>query len=129
MNCELTLTYDTPAYMFNVYKNQLSRQKGSGYLTPPKRFPQYGIPIWSLWQNIRFLPSTDTEKNAPKNILDGRTERGYNKHDCRLYKQRHHSSLSTNGQEFLHMFSNWKKKKTFFYNYFFSLMKIKLFRF
>jgi hypothetical protein len=25
MNCELMLTYDTPAYMFNVYKNQLSR--------------------------------------------------------------------------------------------------------
>jgi len=23
MNCELMLTYDTPAYMFNVYKNQL----------------------------------------------------------------------------------------------------------
>jgi len=25
MNCELMLTYDTPAYMFNVNKNQLSR--------------------------------------------------------------------------------------------------------
>ena len=29
MNCELMLTYDTPAYMFNVYKNQLSWQTGS----------------------------------------------------------------------------------------------------
>jgi hypothetical protein len=29
MNCELMLTYDTPAYMFNVHKNQLSRQTGS----------------------------------------------------------------------------------------------------
>jgi hypothetical protein len=27
MNCELMLTYDTPAYMFNVYKNQPSRQR------------------------------------------------------------------------------------------------------
>jgi ribosomal protein L37AE/L43A len=36
-----------------------------------KCFPQYGIPIWHLWPNIRFLPSTVTEKNAPKNILDG----------------------------------------------------------
>jgi hypothetical protein len=35
-----------------------------------KRFPQYGIPIWCLWPNIRFLPSTVTEKNATKNILD-----------------------------------------------------------
>jgi hypothetical protein len=63
--------------MFNVYKNQLSRQTGSRNL-------------------IRFLPSTVTEKNATKNILDGRTdrrtevkqytpspfgERGYNKAD------------------------------------------------
>ena len=31
------------AYMFNVYKNQLSRQTGSRNLTGPKRYPQYGI--------------------------------------------------------------------------------------
>jgi hypothetical protein len=29
-----------------------------------KRFPQYGIPIWSLWQTIRFLPSIVAEKNV-----------------------------------------------------------------
>jgi hypothetical protein len=39
-----------------------------------KRFPQYGIPIWRLWPNIRFLPSTVTGKNATKNILDGRSK-------------------------------------------------------
>jgi hypothetical protein len=39
MNCELMLTYDTPSYMFNVYKNQLSRQTGSRNLTGPKTFP------------------------------------------------------------------------------------------
>ena len=34
MNYELMLTYDdTLAYMFNVYKNQLSRQTGSRNLT------------------------------------------------------------------------------------------------
>jgi hypothetical protein len=59
------------AYMFNVYKNQQSRQTGSRNLTGPKRYPQYGIPIWRLWPNIRFLPSTVTEKNVTKNILDG----------------------------------------------------------
>ena len=37
-----------------------------------KCYPQYGIPIWRLWPNIRFLPSTVTEKNAAKNIWDGR---------------------------------------------------------
>ena len=62
------------AYMFNVYKNQLSRQTGSRNLTVQKRYPQYGIPIWSLWPKIRFLPSTVTEKNATKN-KDGRTDR------------------------------------------------------
>ena len=32
-----------------------------------KRFPQYGVPIWSLWPNIRFLPSIVAEKNVTKN--------------------------------------------------------------
>jgi hypothetical protein len=58
------------AYMFNVYKNQLSRQTGSRNLTGPKTLPT----IWRLWPNIRFLPSTVTEKNATKNILDGRKD-------------------------------------------------------
>jgi hypothetical protein len=29
-----------------------------------KRFPQYGVPIWRLWPNIRSLPSIVAEKNA-----------------------------------------------------------------
>ena len=40
MNCELMLTYHTPAYMFNVYKNQLSRQTGSRNLKGPKKLPE-----------------------------------------------------------------------------------------
>ena len=32
-----------------------------------KRFPRYEVPIWSLWPNIRFLPSIVAEKNATKN--------------------------------------------------------------
>jgi hypothetical protein len=102
------------AYMFNVHKNQLSRQTGSRNLTDPtllifihiehissffvtffsatvdgrnlryghklhskqevriwwvhKRFPRYGVPIWSLWPNIRFLPSIVAEKNVTKNV-------------------------------------------------------------
>jgi ribosomal protein L28 len=32
-----------------------------------KRFPRYGVPLWSLWPNIRFLPSIVAEKNAMKN--------------------------------------------------------------
>ena len=100
MNWELMLTYDTPAYMFNVNKNQPSRQTGSRNLTgqntlptkcdeisdfchqyllrkmqrkisihgSQKRFPQYGIPIWNLWPNIRFLSSIFAENNATKNV-------------------------------------------------------------
>jgi hypothetical protein len=41
------------AYMFNVYKNQQSQQTGIWWVQ--KRFPRYGVPIWSLWPNIIFL--------------------------------------------------------------------------
>ena len=33
-----------------------------------KRFPRYGVPIWSLWPNIRSLPSIVAEKNVTKNV-------------------------------------------------------------
>jgi hypothetical protein len=33
-----------------------------------KRFPRYGVPIWSVWLNIRSLPSIVAEKNATKNV-------------------------------------------------------------
>ena len=111
------------AYMFNMYKNQQSRQTWSRNLMGPKMFPtiwgtymklvtkyqicainscwenatknehicsmcikinkvgkqevgicwvqkcfpRYGVPIWSLWPNINFLPSIVAEKNATKN--------------------------------------------------------------
>jgi hypothetical protein len=32
-----------------------------------KCFPWYGVPIWSLWPNIRSLSSIVAEKNATKN--------------------------------------------------------------
>ena len=51
--------YDTPA----------SRQTGSRNLTGQKTLPTiWGTYIiWSLWPNIRFLPSIVAEKNATKN--------------------------------------------------------------
>ena len=48
MNCELMLTYDTPAYMFNVYKNQTSRQTGSRNLMGPKTLPM----IWGIYMKL-----------------------------------------------------------------------------
>jgi hypothetical protein len=33
-----------------------------------KRFPWYGVPIWSLWPNIISLPSIFAEKNVTKNV-------------------------------------------------------------
>ena len=60
--------YEKWAYIFNVYKNQLSRKQEVGVWWVQKRFPQYGIPIWSLWPNIRFLSLIVAEKNAMKNV-------------------------------------------------------------
>jgi hypothetical protein len=56
------------AYMFNVYRNQLSRKQEVGNSWVQKRFPRYEVPIWSLWPNIRFLSSIVAEKNAMKNV-------------------------------------------------------------
>ena len=55
--------------MLNVYKDQQSRQTGSRNLTGPKMLPT----LWYTYMTlvIRFLPSTVTEKNATKKILDG----------------------------------------------------------
>jgi hypothetical protein len=45
-------------------KNQQNRQTGSRNLMGPKRFPRYGVPIWSLWPNIGSLLSIVAEKNV-----------------------------------------------------------------
>ena len=62
-----------------IKTNKVGKQE-VGIWRVQKRYPEYGIPIWRLWPNIRFLPSTVTEKNATKNILDGwknrQTDRG-----------------------------------------------------
>jgi hypothetical protein len=55
--------------------NKVGKQE-VGIWRVQKRYPQYVIPIWCLWPNIRFLPSTVTEKNVTKNILDRRKDRG-----------------------------------------------------
>jgi hypothetical protein len=34
-----------------------------------KRFPRYGVPIWSSWPNIRSLSSIVAEKNVMKNAF------------------------------------------------------------
>ena len=90
MNCELMLTYDTPAYMFNVYKNQLSRQTASRNLTGPKTLPtiwhtymklatKYQISaIDSCWEKCdeKYLGRTDRGKTVYP--LPPPVERGYN---------------------------------------------------
>jgi hypothetical protein len=92
MNCELMLTYDTPAYIYILNASICYKILCGKYFSSKlriltfneplavlnrqvqKRFPQYGIPIWSLWPNIRFLPSIVAEKNLTKNILNGRKD-------------------------------------------------------
>jgi hypothetical protein len=48
-------------------KSQQNRQTGSRNLDGSKNTPRYGVPIWSLWPNSRFLPSIVAEKNVTKN--------------------------------------------------------------
>jgi hypothetical protein len=45
--------------------NKIGKQE-VGIWWVQKLFPRYGVPIWSLWPNIRFLPSIVAEKNATK---------------------------------------------------------------
>ena len=112
MNCELMLTYDTPALRQTGSRNLTGQKTLSticgtyiiwslwpnirslpsivaeknvhicsmcikinkvgkqevGIWWVQKRFPRYGLPIWSLWPNIRFLPSIVAEKNVTKNV-------------------------------------------------------------
>ena len=78
MNCELMLTYDTPAYMFNVNKNQLSRQTGSRNLTGPKTLPT----IWHTYMKlvtkyqISAINSCWEKMRRKISWTDGRTDRG-----------------------------------------------------
>jgi hypothetical protein len=48
--------------------NKVGKQE-VGIWCVQKRFPRYGVPIWSLWPNTRFLPSIVAEKNVTKNLL------------------------------------------------------------
>jgi hypothetical protein len=48
---------------FLIKINKIGKQE-VGIWWAQKRFPRYGVPIWSLWPNIRFLPSIVAEKNA-----------------------------------------------------------------
>ena len=47
--------------------NKIGKQE-VGIWWVQKRFPQYGVPIWSLWPNIRFLPPIVADKNVTKNV-------------------------------------------------------------
>jgi hypothetical protein len=63
----INICWEKWAYMFNVYKNQVGKQE-VGIWWVQKRFPRYGVPIWSLWPNIRFVSSIVAEKNVTKNV-------------------------------------------------------------
>ena len=49
-----------------IKTNQVGKQE-VGIWRVKKHFPQNMVPIWSLWRNIRFLPSIFAEKNGTKN--------------------------------------------------------------
>ena len=57
--------------MFNVYKNQLSRQTESRNLTGPKTLPT----IWHTYMKLVTKYQIPAINSATKNILDGRKDR------------------------------------------------------
>jgi hypothetical protein len=65
------------AYMYNVYKNQLSRQTGSRNLTGPKTLPT----IWHTYMKL----VTKYQISAIDSCWEKCEERGYNK-KCHLQK-------------------------------------------
>ena len=62
-------------YMFNVYKNQLSRQTGSRNLTGPKMLPTIWYTYMTLVTKYQISAINSYWKNVTKNILDGRKDR------------------------------------------------------
>ena len=54
--------------------NKIGKQE-VGIWWVQKRFPQYGVPLWSLWPNIRFLPSIVAEKKVTKNVYKNQLSR------------------------------------------------------
>jgi hypothetical protein len=53
-----------------IKTNQVGKQE-VGIWWVQKRYPQYGIPVLSLWPNIRFVSSIVAEKNVTKNPGSG----------------------------------------------------------
>jgi hypothetical protein len=79
MNCELMLTYDTPAYMFNVHKNQPSRQTGSRNLMGPKTLPTIWYTYMKLVTKYQISAINSCWEKCDKKHLgrtDRRTDRG-----------------------------------------------------
>ena len=58
----------TKRAVFNKDNGNANCKQEVGIWRVKKRFPRYGVPIWSLWPNIRFLPSIVAEKNVTKNV-------------------------------------------------------------
>jgi hypothetical protein len=52
---------------FDPSINKVGKQE-VGIWWVQKRFPRYGVAIWSLWPNIRSLPLIVAEKNVTKNV-------------------------------------------------------------
>ena len=79
MNCELMLTYDTPAYIFNVHKNQPSRQTGSRNVTGPKTIWGTYMKLLTKYQ-ISAINSCWEKCDEKYLATNGRTGRGKTVH-------------------------------------------------
>jgi hypothetical protein len=65
--CDEKCAYTKVCFKMCIKINKIDKQV-VGIWWVQKRFPRYGVPIWSLWPYIRFLPSIVAEKNTTKNV-------------------------------------------------------------
>jgi hypothetical protein len=60
---EKNATKNVHIFSMCIKTNNVGKQE-VGIWWVQKRFPRYEVPIWSLWPNIRSLPSIVAEKNV-----------------------------------------------------------------
>ena len=93
------------AYMFNAYKNQLSRQTGSRNLTGPKTLPTIWHTYRTLVTKYQISAINSYWEKCDKNILDGRKDKQTERTEVKQYNYIYYGGIIT----FTTMFSELNK--------------------
>ena len=83
------------AYMFNAYKNQLSRQTGSRNLTGPKTLPTIWHTYRTLVTKYQISAINSYWEKCDKNILDGRKDKQTERTEVKQYNYIYYGGIIT----------------------------------